>query len=117
MRKVAASSGCFSSVPASAGSPSTRNAQLGLYFDSLSNSSVMIWFCMGASTKPSSARRIAGAATWAKLMVPYFSSAVNIPATAPGTPMDLPPSMDSFAFLEASEAYISFLAEAGATSR
>ncbi len=77
----------------------------------------MMPFCISASSNPSSARRIAGAATSIQLMVPYFCRAVHMPRVWPGTPTAVPPSLEALLALASSEAYISLVAELGATSR
>ncbi len=117
--KAFARFGCFSIFPASTGRPPSKKARSSrsLFWTIFSKLSAMIPVCMGCTSKPSSARRRAGSATSANVMVPNLSRAANMPKICPGTPTALPPTVDHFSSLDCWEAYMSLVAEAGATSR
>jgi hypothetical protein len=68
-------------------------------------------------TKPSSARRMAGARTSASGLVPNLASASDIPMTAPGTPTARWPTRLLSVGCPAASRYMLRVAASGATSR
>ena len=119
-RSTFASSGSRHVVPTGGGAPFGRKsaAEAG-NFARRSFRYPMPWSNAASTTKPRSARSMAGAMSSAQVLFfdPSVCHASHRPATLPGTPTERQPSRDSRVGLPSGPRYMSRVAAAGAVSR